>query len=225
MKVIAVIPAYNKEKFIADVIRETKRYCDDIIIVDDGSTDKTTEVAKRMGFKTIKHSTNMGVGAATRTGIVTALDCGADIIVTIDGDGQHVPSDIPKLLAALDNDTDIVTGSRFLGTKGVPAYRQFGIKVLRFCYNFGSKNKLSDNLFCFRVFKSKSLEKIDIVENGFGFCSEMLIKARHMGFKIKEVPANCVYHKKISDNSTFNPIKLGLIIGWKIIVWRLKIEH
>ncbi len=227
MKTIAVIPVYNESESIADVVRETRKYCDDVVVVDDCSSDKTAEILRGLNITIATHHINKGQGAATRTGIFTALSLGADVIVTLDGDGQHDPSQIPLLLTAIaDKDTDIVIGSRFSPQHptSIPAYRKFGASVITWVFNVGHKQKLSDSLLCFRAFKRSVLTSITIEEDGFGHCPELLLKAIHKGFKIVEIPANCFYHKDYKRNSTFSPVKLASILIWKIIQWRIRIE-
>jgi glycosyltransferase involved in cell wall biosynthesis len=219
-----VIPVYNEESAITKVVKETKKYCDQVVVVDDCSDDGTAEVVSNLGVEYRRHDVNKGQGASTRTGIIAALSLGADIIVTIDGDGQHDPSYIPLLLEHMTT-ADVVIGSRFLEPSTTPEYRKFGIKVLTWLYNIGSKQKLTDSLLCLRAFKSSILRSIEIEEDGFGFCPEMLIKIRKKGFVIKEVPISCTYHEDYKQNSTFSPVKLASILAYKILVWRIKIEY
>ncbi len=227
MKVIAIIPVYNEALTITNIVKETQKYCDEVIVVDDCSNDQTAEVARNLGIRYTRHSTNQGQGAATKTGIGIARLYKADVIVTLDGDGQHDPNQIPLLLELLRNrdDIDIVIGSRFMGVSSTPLYRRFGLWLLTWLYNIGSKRKVSDAFMCLRAFRHKVFDKVSIEENGFGFCPEMLIKARYEGFKIVEVPVGCFYHKEYKRNSTLNPIQLATILAWKIILWRVKIEH
>lgn len=224
MKVVAVIPVCNEEKSIVSVVRQTQKYCDEVIVVDDSSTDRTPQILRELGFKHILHKENKGVGAATRTGVLRALEQGADVVVTLDGDGQHNPSDIPYLLREMGS-SDITIGSRFIKQQlGVPAYRSFGIGIVTWLYNFGNKNKVTDALCCLRAFSSESLKAIGIQESGFGFSTETLIKARKRRLRITEVPVNCIYHKDYKQNSVFNPVKLGLILALKTIYWRIKLN-
>ncbi len=228
MKIIAVIPVFNEEVAIAGIAKETQKHCDHVIVVDDCSQDRTAEVLMNLpGVSYIKHSRNKGQGAATQTGITAALMSGANIIVTLDGDGQHDPTQIPLLLDPLliDGGVDVVMGSRFMGTSTAPMYRRFGVGALTWLFNFGHKQKVTDSLLCFRSFRSEVFQDILIKENGFGFCPEMLIKIRHKGFRILEIPVNCTYHKEYSQNSTFNPIKLATILAWKTVLWRMRVEH
>ncbi len=234
MKTIAVIPAYNEQVLIIDVVNRTKVYCDEIVVVDDGSTDNTQYVVKRLGVKYIIEDRNYGAGHATKNGIKMALSNNADVVITLDGDGQHDPDEIPKLLKPImSNEADIVIGSRFIEPLGfnklkemkmikVPRYRMFGIKVITWFYNFGHRKKIEDGQCCFRAFNKKALDLISIKDDGFGFATEVLIKARKLGLRMVEVPITCVYHADINLNSTVNPVKHGLIAVSKTLFWRIR---
>lgn len=231
MKTVVVIPVYNEEAMIAGVVAEARRHCDAVVVVDDCSKDNTAEVARGLGVTYVRHAENMGQGASTRTGVEVALLLGADVIVTMDGDGQHDASQIPLLIEPLtaDSQVDIVMGSRFLkgsnGSHGVPRYRKLGIDLITRAYNLGQGQKVSDSLLCFRAFRRRVFERITITENGFGFCPEMLVKARSIGFRIAEVPTHCIYHADYRLNSTFSPIRLASILVWKVMLWRWRIER
>ena len=115
MKIVAVIPAYNERGEIEAVVRAVQKYCDAVIVVDDGSSDGMRFVVDELGVNFVRHPVNKGQGAATRTGIKLALELGADIVITLDGDGQHDPDQIPQLLNRMrETNADVVVGSRFL---------------------------------------------------------------------------------------------------------------
>jgi glycosyltransferase involved in cell wall biosynthesis len=226
VKIIAVIPAYNEALAITEIVKKTLEYCDDIVVVDDCSIDKTSEVVEKLGIRYIRHSKNQGQGASTRDGIALALSLNPDVVITLDGDGQHRPEQIPLLLSPLVNDeVDMVIGSRFISKTDIPHYRKYGIGIITWFYNLGHNIKVTDSLLCFRAFKRHVLDGFIIKDSGFGFCMEMMIRARQGGFRIKEVPINCVYHKEYDLNSTLDPIRLALILVWKTILWRAKIEY
>ncbi|MBM3143321.1 MAG: glycosyltransferase family 2 protein [Chloroflexi bacterium] len=231
-KVVAAIPCLNEEQFISDIVTRARRYVDKVIVIDDGSTDNTSEAAQAAGAEVIIHRERQGAGAAIRSAFEAAKTSNADILVTLDGDGQHNPDEIPQVLAPVfRNEADMVIGSRFLlptqptqGTQqtqqtNIRRYRKFGIDVITWLYNFGSKSRVSDSQSCFRAHSRRLLEAIDITEKGFGFSVEVLIKARRKGFVIAEVPISCVYH---SQGSSLNPVIHGLGVALTVIKLRLK---
>ena len=143
-EILIIIPAYNEESTIADVIKripsEVSGYITNILVVDDGSTDKTAKKAKEAGATVCSHSKNMGLGIAFGTGMSYAIKFQPAVIVNIDADGQFDSADIPKLVKPIiDNEADFVTGSRFLNTKkilGMPKIRFFGNKIITKLINF-----------------------------------------------------------------------------------------
>jgi glycosyltransferase involved in cell wall biosynthesis len=224
MKSIAIIPAYNEDQIIGEVVSQTLQYVDSVIVINDQSTDDTVNEAIFTGATVKFTKGNRGAGKATRQGILLALVYGADAVVTLDGDGQHNPGDIPQMLKLLER-FDIVLASRFMDIPtNIPAYRRFGVKVITFAYNFGYGYKISDAQCGLRAFRSTVFENIEIEEDGFGFSTETLIKARSKGFKITEMPTTVKYHKEFRQNSTLNPIKHGLSVLFCTLKWRFKIE-
>ena len=221
-KIIAAIPCFNEEKFIGNIVSRARKYVDEVIVVDDGSTDKTGLAARQAGAKVIMHKKRRGAGAATRSAFDAAKKYNAGIVVTLDGDGQHNPDEIPQLLEpVLSGTADLAIGSRFLrqNSQAPPKYRKFGIDVITWLYNIGSRVKVSDSQSCFRAYSRRLIEALNITEDGFGFSVEALIQARRKGFIIKETPISCIYH---SNGSTINPISHGLGVAWSIIKIRSK---
>lgn len=220
LKIIAAIPAYNEERFIAEVVREARKFVDEVVVVDDGSTDNTARVAETAGALVIRHKARGGAGEATKSCVEVAKAKGTDVLVTLDGDGQHLPSEIPKLVApVLKNGTDLVIGSRFLHEQGnMRLYRRFGINVITFLYNFGSKVKVSDAQSCFRAYGQRALHSLTVTEPGFGFSVELLVQARQRGLTISEVPISCIYH---SASHSANPVTHGLGVALTVLKLRL----
>ncbi|MHA1754624.1 MAG: glycosyltransferase family 2 protein [Candidatus Odinarchaeia archaeon] len=206
--IFAVIPAYNEEKLIKDVIKETKKYTDKIIVVDDGSIDNTASVAKEEGVILVRHPFNMGKGAALKTGFKKAIELGADIIVTLDGDLQHDPREINRLVYYLKNsNADIVVGSRFLTRKNIslmPGQRILSNMITSAILKFFFRVPVTDSQSGFRVFKASALRVLDAKDKKFAAETEILIDAKQKGFIIKEVPISIRYgHEK----SKINPLK------------------
>lgn len=223
-KILAVIPCLNEGQFISDIVTRTRKYADVVIVIDDGSTDNTAEAAEKAGARVIKHGVRRGAGAATRTAFEAAKEYSADVLVTLDGDGQHNPDEITQVLAPiLRGEADLVIGSRFLqiGLQQAPKYRKFGIDVITWLYNFGSKVKVSDSQSCFRAHSRRVIEAINITENGFGFSVQVLIQARRSKFVITEVPVSCIYHLQ---GSSLNPIVHGLGVAWRVLSLRFRNE-
>ena len=206
---VALIPAYNEEGRIAPIILKASRHVDMVIVCDDGSEDFTSEVAKKMGAKVVKHSKNMGYGAALKTLFWEALKIGADAAVTLDADGQHDPDQITALIEPiLKGEADVVIGSRFVkggSTPGISRYRMWALKLLNF---FGSKVtglNIRDTQSGMRAYSRKALEiSIRAAETGMGVSLGILNEIRREGLKVKEVPITVSY---VGNRPSKHPIK------------------
>ena len=213
-RTVAIIPAYNEEDALADVIAKTSQYVDEVIIVDDGSSDGTAEVAIASGAKLISHSTNLGKGEALKSGFKAIDD--DSIVVTIDGDGQHNPDEIPNILRPIIEDgADLVNGSRYMNgpEENTPAYRRVGQKVLDIATNISAGTKVTDSQSGFRAFSPRTKGVFRFKDTGFGIESEMLVDAAEAGLKIVEVPITVRYDL---DGSTKDPVTHGVGVLLKI---------
>lgn len=197
MKISCVIPAWNEEKNIQQVLEKLKGFVDEIIVVDDNSPDKTGDIARANGAIVLRHPINRGQGAALQTGNNYALDHEADIIVHFDADNQFSADEIPSVVAPLiDGQADIVFGSRFLGKKAnLPFFKEKVIMPLakiinRYCFGI----TLSDPQNGFRAMTRKTAEKIIIKNRGFAHNNEIQIAAFKLKLIIKEVPITVTYH-------------------------------
>ncbi len=218
--IVAAIPAYNEEKTIAKVILLAQKHVDKIIVCDDGSTDLTTDIARKMDALVIQHSTNLGYGAAIQSLFDKARVLDADIMLTLDADGQHNPKEIPKLLKSIQNDdVDIVIGSRFLEETNseVPRYRRLGIMLITKLSNGPLKGKISDAQSGFRAYNKKAIQSLKLEEKGMGISAEILVKAGRQNLKVSEVPIGTRY--KGIQTSTHNPLRHG----WNVIAAILKL--
>jgi glycosyltransferase involved in cell wall biosynthesis len=218
--VVGAIPAYNEEKTIAKVILLAQKHVDKVIVCDDGSTDMTTEIAERLGADVVRHSRNLGYGAAIQSLFRRARELGADIMVTLDGDGQHDPEEIPALIKpVLKDDVDIAVGSRFLDKKqieSIPLYRRLGIQAITKLAGIATRNEMSDAQHGFRAYGRKALEGLEVSENGMGVSVEILMKARERGLRVMEVPIGCNY-QGLEKTSTHNPLRHGASIVMSIV--------
>ena len=223
MVTVIGIPAYNEEKNIASIIMKLKKITDHIIVCNDGSTDMTEEISKKLDVVVINHSRNMGYGSAIRSIFLKAKELQADILVTFDADGQHRVEDIQSVIQPIiDNKADIVIGSRFLENKSdIPEYRKFGIKVITKITNSSLKEKLTDSQSGFRAYSKNVLKDVTPSESGMGVSTEILIKASNAGHKIAEVPITIMYG---SDTSTHNPVSHGTSVLFSTIKFT-SIEH
>lgn len=222
--IAAMIPCYNEEKTIGEIVRSCLRYVDKVVVADDQSTDRTVMVAIDHGANVIQTTGDHGPGKAYRVGVVHALKIGADVVITLDGDGQHDPDQIPELLKQI-NYCDVVSTSRFLSNSTkIPVYRRFGINVITFAFNFGHKVRLTDSQCGFKAFRKDALRYVTLTENGFGYSTEMLVKIRKAGCKIKEIPTTVRYFDDFKQNSSLHPVKHGLQVLRDTLKWRIKCE-
>ena len=209
MKVIIGIPAYNEENNIGPIVAKLKKKYDHILVCDDGSNDMTESIASSLGAIVVRHHKNLGYGGAIKTIFNEAKKIDGDILVTFDADGQHQISEIDSVLKPiLDNEADIVIGSRFLNTKSeeMPNYRKVGIKIITKVTNLSIKEKLTDSQSGFRAYSKKSLQEILPADEGMGVSTEILIKASNLELKIAEVPIQVHYGE---DTSTHDPVSHG----------------
>ena len=193
--ILAAIPALNEETAIGSVVLRAKLHADTVLVIDDGSHDKTARVAELAGAIVIRHDRNMGKGMALRQAFLRAREMKADILVCLDGDGQHNPDEIPRMLIPIKNgEADMVIGSRFLDIKSdIPRYRRAGQTVLTSLTNTVSVTKVTDSQSGFRAFSKKAIDSMSLEENGIGIESAMQRAADDSGLRIAEVPITCRY--------------------------------
>jgi glycosyltransferase involved in cell wall biosynthesis len=194
MRLCAVIPAYNEATHIAEVVRGALQHTEKVIVVTDGSTDNTVTVAKQAGALVISHAENCGAGAATMTGLEAARKLGFDAAVTLDADGQHAASDIPRLLDALNNQhADLVIANRFGQKNSIPLVRRIANGIGN-CVTFTVTGVwLPDTQCGFKIFGPKALKEVSIKMSGFEFCTEIIREAAQHHWKIVSVPSKVVY--------------------------------
>lgn len=201
-KLAIYIPAYNEERSIGSAVLRAKEY-GSVIVVDDGSKDRTAKVAASAGARVIAHGKNLGYGAALRTVLESAQDSGADVFVIMDGDYQHDPSEIPLVAKpVISGKADVAVGSRFAGKfVGQPTYRKEGVAFLNGLARMENRKNSVDFQCGFRAFSRKAAGKMKVSENGYAGGTEMLSSAIRAGLKVVEVPVHVRYYREESGGA------------------------
>jgi len=213
----AVLPAYNEELVIGSVILRTRQFVDRVIVVDDGSSDRTAEVAKLAGADVVRLDHNTGKAYALLLGLQHARETGCTVAVMLDADGQHDPSEIQRVAGLVSiGKADLVIGSRFLDiNKGIPLYRQFGQKTLDLFTNIGAKTKITDSQSGFRALSRQALGNLDFKSDGYNVESDMISHFSAMGLPIMEVPITVKYD--VPNKHKKNPVSHGVGVLTRVI--------
>jgi glycosyltransferase involved in cell wall biosynthesis len=193
MKIVAVIPAYNEAQTIGEVVDRTRPHVAEVIVVDDGSLDRTAEIARGRGARVVRHPINRGLGASLGTGFAAARLLDADAAVTLDADGQHDPSEIPQFVAALAAGNELVLGTRMQDPTGMPLVRrlaQWCGNAVTFCL-FGAW--VSDSQSGYRALSRAALARVEIRTNRMEVSSEIVAESRRLNLRIAEVPIKAIY--------------------------------
>ncbi len=203
-QICVLIPAYNAEDTIGEIIKGCKRYVRDVIVVDDGSSDRTSLISKAEGAFVLRHEKNMGKGMALRTGFSYTLSEGYDGVITIDADGQHNPSDIPLFLNRYSEDRpDIIIGNRMVKKERLPKYRYYTNLVGIFFISKATGQVLDDSQSGFRLYRREVIEEINLNTSGFETETEILIKAGRKGCRIVSIPVDVSYK---DGKSNYRPV-------------------
>ncbi|MCK5211670.1 glycosyltransferase family 2 protein [Candidatus Parcubacteria bacterium] len=196
-RVFCIIPAYNEEDNISSIIQSVGKYVDEVVVVDDGSDDRTARIAEEEKAIVLRHVINRGQGAALETGNQYARKKQADVVVHFDADGQFKPDEIDKVISPVKSgEADVVFGSRFLGqASNMPWLKKHVIfPIARIISKLFWHANLSDPQSGFRAFNKKFLGQLQIENDGSAHCSEIIIKAFALNMKIKEVPITVSYN-------------------------------
>ena len=197
-RVVALIPAYNEEAVIGEVVAATLVQVPAVLVIDDGSTDATTDIARAAG--------------AVMAGFAEAIARGFEVVVMLDADGQHLPVEVPQVLApVLAGEADMVVGSRFLEVKSeIPAYRVLGQKTLNLFTALGAGVSLTDTQSGFRALGPAAMARLDFVSDGYSLESDMIAHFAACDLRIAEVPISCRYD--VPNSHKKNPVLHGFEI-------------
>ena len=215
LKVLVGIPAFNEEQSIAKVVIRASRQANEVLVVDDGSGDETAAIAERLGALVVKHEKNLGKGAALRDCFEYAKRSGADVLVTMDGDGQHDASQIPILVNALvEKGVDVVIGSRSGKPAEMSRFRWLGGRALDHATGIRVGDDLADSQSGFRAYSRRAIETLSPSEFGMSVDSELIKKAETAGLAIGLVPVSVTYSGK---TSTTNPLLHWLDVFFGVV--------
>ncbi len=212
-RVLAIIPCLNEEETIASIVLKTKRYADEVLVIDDGSSDETGELAREIGATVITNNENEGKTAAIIKGFQYMLENNFQYAITLDGDGQHDPTEMPLILNKLINEKfDIVIGIRYGKTTEMPWWRKIGKRVLDYTTSLGNGGLITDSQSGFRGFNLKAVEKLTPLLNGKAFVveTEQLIRAHDANLQIGSTHISCKYSNL--NTSTKNSASHGFSV-------------
>jgi len=223
VSVAALIPCYYEEKQIRDVATRTKAQVDTVLVVDDGSVDKTTEEARAAGVSVVKHQKNQGKGAAIKTGLrELTTRSGVEWVLILDGDGQHLPEEIPHFFdEANRTGADMVVGSRMDDTREMPFVRKMTNLTMSGLISSIIGQRVPDTQCGFRMFRRDlAAAFLDVQSSNFDFESEMLVIAARRGVKIAAARVSTVYGDEVSK---IHPVRDT--VRFIKLLWRLKRER
>jgi glycosyltransferase involved in cell wall biosynthesis len=218
---VVAIPAYNEDRFIGSLVLKLRARNRRVLVVDDGSTDATADLAESAGATVVRHPSNLGKTAAVETIFEEARRMNADVLVLLDGDSQHDPSEVDQLAEPiLRGDADMVVGSRFVGVRSaIPRWRVAGQHALTMVTNIGSGLHLSDTESGYRAFSRRAIEEMRFKGRGFAIEPATQFQAKQRGWKVLEVPIRVHYELPMKRN----PVWHGM--GQLDAIFRLVAEH
>ena len=222
--ILVGIPAYNEEASIAKVIVLARQFADKIVVCDDGSKDLTGKIAEGLGAEVVAHESNLGYGAALRELFDKARETGADVLVTLDADGQHDPAFIPQLVSAIQAGTDVAIGSRLVGSATFTGStrRKLGVRMISKATDVSTDQGIKDAQSGFRAYGKRAIAELRPAEMGMGASVEILLKSAQLGLCVTEVPVEVNY--STARGPRMNPIMHGADVLGSLIK-HVSIKH
>jgi glycosyltransferase involved in cell wall biosynthesis len=217
VRTLVVIPALNAERSIGAVVRDCKAINEDVLVIDDGSSDRTAEVARDAGAEVISYPVNRGKGAALKSGFAYALEHGFDVVVTLDADGQHLAREIPKFLAAhAETGADLIIGGRAHLFEQMLPRRRLANQFSARCIAFASRTNVTDSQSGFRLYSAALLRSAHLRSDGFDMESEVIVHAGWHKFKVITIPIDLGF---VDGQSTshYKPLMDTIRIAWTVI--------
>lgn len=219
-----VIPAFNEGPMVGEVVRRVKAAgFEQVLVVNDGSTDDTAAAAAAAGAQVVSHLINRGAGAVTQTGIRYARARGVAYLVQMDADGQHFPEDIPHLVRRMAaGECDIIIGSRFVNGRGdIPLIRVLYNQISNVFTNWFCQRWYTDTQSGFRMLNRKAIERLELRLDGFGYCSEMIVQAEKLDLEVAEVPIRVTYtaYSMSKGQDLYTGVATAMNLLWKLVFY------
>lgn len=216
-----VIPALNAAPTLDAVVRAARAHLEPVVVIDDGSSDATSQVARAAGVEVLRHEVNRGKGAALKTGFQWALSKGLDGVITLDADGQHLPGEIPKFVQARgESGADLIIGGRAHLFHGMLPRRRMANRFSAWAIAVASGTAVTDSQSGFRFYSKKLIAAVPLRANGFDMESEVIVRAGRSGFRVLTIPIALGFVNGIST-SHYRPVKDTLRIAWTVTKTRL----
>jgi glycosyltransferase involved in cell wall biosynthesis len=223
-RAVVVIPAYNESATIRDVVTRTLAHCGNVIVVDDGSSDNTAQKLAGLSATVLRHDTNRGKADALCSGFARALADGADTVITLDGDGQHRPEDIPRMLAVAEKAPErIIIGSRLVNCAAFPRKRYYANCTANFWISWAAGYRIHDSQSGFRCYPASLLRRVRLPHDrahGFVFESEILSEAARLGVQSEPMPIEAIYgiQARASHFRSFlDVLRITRMVAWKLL--------
>lgn len=220
-RIVAIIPALNAERTLPNVVEQTRKEIEPVLVIDDGSTDRTGDVARAAGAIVLRHEQNRGKGGALKTGFAWALANGYDGVITLDADGQHLPGEIPKFIREREaNGADLIIGGRAHLFGQMLPRRRTANRFSAWCIAKCSGVRITDSQSGFRYYSAKLIGAMKLRTDGFDMESEVIVRAGRRGFRIVTIPIDLGFVDGIST-SHYKPMMDTMRIAWTVTRARL----